>query len=67
MHTLKKTTETTETETLSSSLIHLKSRISMRYDILTARHQQRLSLLKSQIVVFSFSKRPQKTCKNRLF
>ncbi len=33
MHTLKKTTETTETETLSSSLIHLKSSKSMRYDI----------------------------------
>ena len=33
MHTLKKITETTETETLSSSLIHLKSSKSMRYDI----------------------------------
>ena len=63
----QKTTGTTGTGTIRLLIFHLKSRISMRYDILTARHQQRLSLLKSQIVVFSFSKRPQKTCKNCLF
>ncbi len=33
MHTLKKLTETTETETLSSSSIHLKDRLSAKYGV----------------------------------
>ena len=67
MGTLKKITVTTVTVTGRLVIIHLNSRLSIRYDILKATRSLCLTLEKAQNVSNSCSHRPQKTCTNPSF
>ena len=67
MGTLKKITVTTVTVTGRLVIIHLNSRLSIRYDILKATRPLCQTLEKAQNVSNSCSHRPQKTCTNPSF
>ena len=67
MGTLKKITVTTVTVTGRLVIIHLNSRLSIRYDILKATRPLCQTLEKAQNVSNSCFHRPQQTCTNPSF
>ena len=67
MAPLENTTETTETETPSQFMFHLKSRKAMRYDISKQTAPVMPTLGKGTECINLLLRRPQKTCTNPLF